>query len=91
MVMTNGEQNGLPLASSPRRDFHAITAGACLRLQPLRFCGLHARTDRFSGCVLVRSCLLCASCRAAVALALRGKARRTDVWADGGAPAYGDH
>lgn len=37
-------------ASGLRRDFHVAVAVACLRLRPLRFCGLHARADRFSGC-----------------------------------------
>lgn len=58
-------------ASGLRRDFHVAVAVACLRLRPLRFCGLHAGADRFSGCVPAYRAR-----RAAIALALRGKARR---------------
>lgn len=61
-------------ASGLRRDFHVAVAVACLRLRPLRFCGLHAGADRFSGCVPAYRAR-----RAAIPLALRGKARRTHV------------
>lgn len=56
------------------RDFHVAVAVACLHLRPLRFCGLHAGADRFSGCVPAYRAR-----RAAIPLALRGKARRTHV------------